>query len=84
MRRSLSRSDASSTLTPHHPARPVQAFMLTAGFYVSNIPVWISWVKFIGFIYYGYNLLIYYQYQVGLLAAVLLGCRVVLRDEACM
>ena len=58
--------------------------MLTAGFYVSNIPVWISWVKFIGFIYYGYNLLIYYQYQVGLLAAVLLGCRVVLRDEACM
>lgn len=38
--------------------------MLTGGFYVSHIPVWIAWVRYIGFIYYGWNLLLYFQYQV--------------------
>ncbi|KAK9829866.1 hypothetical protein WJX72_008345 [[Myrmecia] bisecta] len=34
------------------------AFMLVGGFYVSAIPVWISWLKYLSFVYFGYNLLI--------------------------
>ena len=28
------------------------------GFYISNIPVWISWLKYASFIFYSYNLLL--------------------------
>ncbi|GAB4821556.1 hypothetical protein N2152v2_008602 [Parachlorella kessleri] len=33
-------------------------FMLVGGFYVQNIPSWISWLKWLSFITYAYNLLI--------------------------
>ena len=39
------------------------SFMLTGGFYVSTIPVWISWLKYLGFIYYGWNILLYIEYK---------------------
>lgn len=32
-------------------------FMLVGGFYVQNIPSWISWIKWLGFMTYAYNLL---------------------------
>ena len=32
-------------------------FMLTGGFYVSDLDSWISWVKYIGFTFYGNGLL---------------------------
>ena len=28
------------------------------GFYISNIPVWIAWMKYLSFIFYSYNLLL--------------------------
>jgi len=39
------------------------AFMLTGGFYVAGIPSWIAWVKYLGFIYYGWNILLYVEYN---------------------
>ena len=27
-------------------------------FFVANIPAWIAWLKYVSFIYYGYNLLL--------------------------
>ncbi|KAF5832191.1 hypothetical protein DUNSADRAFT_11998 [Dunaliella salina] len=36
----------------------VLTIMLVAGFYVSDIPIWIRWLKYISFIFYGYNLLL--------------------------
>ena len=32
--------------------------MLVGGFYVTTIPVWIAWLKYLSFVYYGYNLLL--------------------------
>lgn len=32
------------------------------GFYVTTIPVWIAWLKYLSFIYYGYNLLLKIEY----------------------
>mmetsp|Transcript_8214 Transcript_8214/g.14078 ORF Transcript_8214/g.14078 Transcript_8214/m.14078 type:complete len:703 (-) Transcript_8214:560-2668(-) len=37
--------------------------MLVGGFYVQNIPVWIGWLKYLSFVYYGYNLLLKIEYQ---------------------
>ena len=28
------------------------------GFYLANIPAWISWLKYLSFAYFGYNLLV--------------------------
>eukprot|EP00884_Botryococcus_braunii_P008026 jgi/Botrbrau1/17224/Bobra.0621s0002.1 len=36
--------------------------MLVGGFYVNNIPAWIAWMKYLSFIYYGYNLLLKVQF----------------------
>ncbi|KAL4855816.1 ABC transporter G family member 22 [Chlorella vulgaris] len=33
-------------------------FMLVGGFYVTNIPVWIGWIKWISFLTYAFNLLL--------------------------
>lgn len=30
---------------------------------VAGIPVWISWLKYISFVYYGFNLLLHYEYH---------------------
>ncbi|CAG9464710.1 unnamed protein product [Pedinophyceae sp. YPF-701] len=32
-------------------------FMLTAGFYIDDIPVWIEWVKYLGFPYFSWRML---------------------------
>lgn len=37
--------------------------MLVGGFYVTNIPAWIGWLKYLSFIYYGYNLLLKIEYK---------------------
>jgi len=39
------------------------SFMLTGGFFVQNIPVWMSWLKYISFNYYNYRLLTKVQYS---------------------
>lgn len=37
--------------------------MLTGGFYIKKIPSWLTWIKYISFIYYGYNLLMKIEFQ---------------------
>ena len=37
--------------------------MLVGGFYVTNIPAWIAWMKYLSFVYYGYNLLLKVEYK---------------------
>ncbi|WPT14308.1 ABC transporter G family member 9 [Picochlorum sp. SENEW3] len=41
------------------------AFILTAGYFVVSIPVWISWLKYISFVYYSLGLLLYVQFDAG-------------------
>jgi hypothetical protein len=45
-------------LNPSRPSLfPQPLFLLLAGgFYVRNIPVWISWMKYLSFIYWAWNL----------------------------
>lgn len=38
------------------------AYLLTGGFYVRNVPVFMAWAKYTSFTYYGYRLLIAVQY----------------------
>jgi hypothetical protein len=33
-------------------------FMLVGGYYVRGIPPWISWVRYLSFVYWGFNLLL--------------------------
>ncbi|MEW5311333.1 MAG: hypothetical protein WDW38_003059 [Sanguina aurantia] len=37
-------------------------FLLIGGFYVRSIPVWIGWIKYLSFIYWGSNLLLKTQF----------------------
>ena len=37
--------------------------MLLGGFYVQNLPVWITWVKYLSWIYYSYNVLSHIEFQ---------------------
>ncbi|GLI64948.1 hypothetical protein VaNZ11_008352 [Volvox africanus] len=41
----------------------ILAFLLVGGFYVKTVPVWISWLKYLSFIYWGYNLLLKIQFR---------------------
>jgi hypothetical protein len=45
--------------------------MLVGGFYVTNIPAWIAWLKYLSFVYYGYNLLLKIEYS----GVTLFNCR---------
>ena len=45
--------------------------MLVGGFYVTNIPAWIAWMKYLSFVYYGYNLLLKVEYS----GVTLFSCR---------
>ena len=45
--------------------------MLVGGFYVTNIPAWIAWLKYLSFVYYGYNLLLKIEYS----GVTLYSCR---------
>ncbi|KAG2493515.1 hypothetical protein HYH03_008330 [Edaphochlamys debaryana] len=38
-------------------------FLLVGGFYVRQVPVWIGWIKYISFVYWGYNLLLKVQFR---------------------
>ncbi|KAI8473752.1 MAG: hypothetical protein J3K34DRAFT_497894 [Monoraphidium minutum] len=33
-------------------------FMLVGGFYVRDVPIWIRWVKYLSFVYWGFNVLL--------------------------
>lgn len=37
-------------------------FVLTGGYFVTTIPVWIDWIKYLSFIYYGFGLLLHIEY----------------------
>ena len=39
------------------------SFMLTGGFFVQHIPVWMKWLKYISFNYYNYRILTKVQYS---------------------
>lgn len=41
------------------------AFILTGGFFVVNIPGWISWLKYLSFVYYALGVLLYVQFDGG-------------------
>ncbi|KAJ6798195.1 ATPase [Iris pallida] len=41
------------------------AFLLTAGFYVHNVPRWLTWMKYTSFTFYCYRLMIATQYRGG-------------------
>lgn len=41
----------------------ILTFLLMGGYYVRNIPVWISWIRYLSFLYWGYNLLIKSQFK---------------------
>lgn len=36
-------------------------FMLVGGFYVRDVPVWIRWVKYLSFVYWGFNVLLHVE-----------------------
>ncbi|KAM7252247.1 hypothetical protein ACFE04_024130 [Oxalis oulophora] len=38
-------------------------FLLTGGYYVQHIPVFMQWLKYLSFMYYGYRLLLKVQYS---------------------
>jgi hypothetical protein len=40
----------------------ILTFLLVGGYYVRNIPVWINWIKYISFLYWGFNLLLKIQF----------------------
>ncbi len=33
------------------------------GFYLANIPAWIAWLKYLSFVYFGYNLLLKAEFR---------------------
>jgi hypothetical protein len=37
-------------------------FMLVGGYYVRDIPAWIAWVKYLSFLYWGFNLVLKAQF----------------------
>jgi ABC-type multidrug transport system permease subunit len=39
------------------------SFLLVSGFYVRDVPVWIGWLKYLSFIYWGYNLLLKIEFR---------------------
>ncbi|GLC39402.1 hypothetical protein PLESTM_000892900 [Pleodorina starrii] len=39
------------------------ATMLVGGYYVRGMPVWIAWLKFVSFIYWGWNLLLKIEFR---------------------
>lgn len=41
----------------------VMTFMLAGGFFVKNVPVFISWIRYISFNYHTYKLLLKVQYS---------------------
>lgn len=50
------------------------AFVLTGGFYVHNVPAFLTWIKYISITFYSYRLLIDVQFGEGEEISDLLGC----------
>lgn len=40
-------------------------FLLVGGFYVRDVPTWMAWIRYISFVYWGYNLLLKIQFGGG-------------------
>lgn len=38
-------------------------FVLTAGYFVKTIPAWISWLKYLSFVFYGFGLLLHIEFN---------------------
>lgn len=41
----------------------ILTFLLVGGYYVRSIPIWIGWIRYISFIYWGFNLLLKIQFR---------------------
>ncbi|CAL8462005.1 g1536 [Coccomyxa elongata] len=41
----------------------VLAFTLVGGYFVRGIPVWIGWIRYLSFIYYGFGMLLHIEYH---------------------
>eukprot|EP00879_Flechtneria_rotunda_P023260 GHRR01024602.1.p1 GENE.GHRR01024602.1~~GHRR01024602.1.p1 ORF type:complete len:119 (-),score=25.26 GHRR01024602.1:822-1178(-) len=41
----------------------ILTFLLVGGYYVRNIPVWIAWIRYLSFLFWGYNLVIKTQFS---------------------
>ena len=41
----------------------VLTIMLVGGFYVRNIPIWIRWLRYLSFIFYGYGLILKIEFR---------------------
>ncbi|KAH9295616.1 hypothetical protein KI387_039204, partial [Taxus chinensis] len=52
-------------------------FLLTGGYYVQHIPVFVRWLKYVSFLYYGFRLLLKVQYSADEMydCAGVSGCR---------
>lgn len=50
-------------LRPRTPVQVMLTFLLVGGFYVRDVPVWIGWIKYLSFVYWGNNLLIKIQFR---------------------
>jgi len=37
--------------------------MLAGGFFVTNVPIWLSWIRYINYISYSYNILLHIEFQ---------------------
>lgn len=55
--------------------------VLTGGFFVSNIPDWIGWLKYLSYIYYSFGILLYLQYDAG--NVVVYSCTGVTEGNQC-
>lgn len=38
-------------------------FMLVGGYYVRGIPVWISWIRYLSFVYWGFNIMLKIEFS---------------------
>lgn len=41
----------------------ILTFLLVGGYYVRGIPVWISWLRYLSFLFWGYSLMIKSQFK---------------------
>lgn len=59
------------------------AFVLTGGYYVHKVPIFVSWIKYLSTTFYAYRLLINVQYGDGETISSLLGCTTTRHDATC-
>jgi len=60
----------------------ILTFLLVGGFYVKDVPVWIGWIKYFSFIYWGNNLITKIQFSdVHIEACDGSSCSIIPQDE---